>query len=326
MGVASRYRVVSLSPSGEDSYAALIEGRCYPLYFAPWWLDTVIPRGEFVSLVCYDGSHPLAVFVAHQRGRELITPTYCQYAGIYFLDDDLTPYVKQVITQVIHRELSSVVYYHLNYSPRYIDWLGLHWLGYAQTTRYNYVWDITSLLTADDILSAISSSLRKNLKATERAGFVYLSSVPLDRAELIFSSTASYKGYKSDVALMRRLMERGLERSTARVVGIASATGELAMVAFWVEHQGVAYLIGEGTDRSVGGKYQLKVLMLTHYILSRPQTIHTIDFEGSMLEPIAKIYQALGAEQQSYMTITKGWRYHPAILWDKLLGRVSNLI
>lgn len=323
MAGVSRYNIESLSL---DDYKALLEGREYPLYFASWWLQVVMPLDEWVCLACYDAGRCLALFVARLRGGQIVTPPYCQYTGVLFLEDALTSYEKQTIIQVFHYQVPSHTYYHLNYSPDYIDWLGLYWLGYGQSTRYNYVWDVAMLQTAEDIRSAISASLRKNLKSTERAGFVYLPSVQLSDVKGILSSTASYKGYRGDLPLMLRLMHQGLVRGEAQVIGVANAMGELAMVAFWVEHQGVAYLIGEGTDRLRGGKYQLKVFMLMNYILSRRQTIRKIDFEGSMLEPIAKIYQALRADQQSYMTITKGWRYHPRVLWCKLFARWGEKI
>lgn len=314
------YRVVSLEWA---HYADLLEEREHPLYFAPWWLEVVLRSEERICLGCYDGAQCLAVFVARRLGAQIITPPYCQYAGVLFLEDSLTDYDKQRVTEAFHayEVLPRHAYYHLSYPPHYTDWLAHYWLGYRQTTRYNFVWNIAPLPTSEALRQSISRSQRKNLKATERAGFAFLPSVPLTEAERILASTAAYKGYKSDLPLMLRLIERGLTRGSAHIVGVANAEEALAMVAFWVEHQGVAYLIGEGTDRARGGKYQLKLFMLMHYIELCRGRIGLIDFEGSMLEPIAKIYQALGAEQHSYMSIVKGWRHHPLVLCQRLLAR-----
>lgn len=321
MAATERYRIVALDLG---DYTSLIAGYRHPLYFAPWWLEVVLPIGQGVCFACYDEDRCLAIFVARLVGRQLITPSFCQYTGVLFLDEELTPYERQSITQAFHHKLPRHTYYHLSYSPSYSDWLGLYWLGYEQTTRYNYLWSVSGFASQQDIRQAMSASQRKNLKATERAGFVFLPTVSVDEVGRILASTASYKGYKSDLPLMLRLIEAGLERGTALVVGVADAMGQLAMVAFWVEHQGVAYLIGEGTDRAVSGKYQLKLFMLMHYIDMMGKRITHIDFEGSMLEPIAKIYQALGAMQQGYMTITRGQRYHPRVLWHRLLAMWSD--
>lgn len=322
MAASSRYQIVSLDIG---DYATLLDGYSYPLYFAAWWLEVVLPADERLCIACYDAERCLAIFVARQIGAQVITPPYCQYAGILFLEDGLSSYERQCITEAFHRDLAPFSHYSLSYSSFYKDWLPLYWLGYRQTTRYNYVWPVADLSSADLFRQAISSSQRKNLRATERAGFTYLPNVSLDEVGDILARTASYKGYKSDLPLMLQLIERGLELGISQVVGVVNSAGEVAMVAFWVEHQGVAYLIGEGTDRERGGKYQLKIFMLMHYILQIRSRIREIDFEGSMLEPIAKIYQALGAEQHSYMTITKGWRYHPLVLWYKLLAKWSKI-
>lgn len=320
MASASPFIVRSLSP---ESYATLLEGQRHPLYLTPWWLAVVLTEREALRLGCYRGERCVALYTARYTAKQIITPSYCQYTGVYYLDEGLTLYEQQCITQALHAALPSHHYYHVGFAPDYTDWLGLYWLGYRQTTRYNYVWSLAELTSEEAIRQSISSSLRKNLKATVQAGFTFLPSVSTQEALEVLAQTAAYKGYKGDIPLMRRLMDEALVRGAGRLVGIQTATGQLAMVAFWVEHQGVAYLIGEGTNRERSGRYQLKVFMLMNYILLVRSLIDTIDFEGSMLEPIAKIYQALGATQSSYMSITRGRRYSLPFLWHSAALRLG---
>lgn len=302
-------------------YEALLHGHSYPLYYAPWWLSTA-SRGKAVYVASFRADRCVAVLAAALSYGRFITPSFCQYSGILFLDKGLTLYEKQLITQAIHQQLPKHTYYQVNYPPSYTDWLGLHWLSYKQTTRYNYIWDITGITSREELLQSISPTLRKNLKASERAGFVYASNVSIGEAIALLRLTASHKKYRSDFVLQEQLISQSIERGQGQLVGLRTPdTGQLAMVSFFVKHQRVAYLIGEGNDRALSGRYQLKALVLMHYILQEQGGIDLIDFEGSMLEPIAKIYQALGAYQQSYMTISKGSKYSLAGLRARLLRR-----
>ncbi|MDO4692511.1 MAG: hypothetical protein Q4A64_06545 [Porphyromonadaceae bacterium] len=302
-----------------EQYETLLSGLVYPLYYEPWWLAEA-SRGRAFYIACFSGHTCVAVFACILSYGRLITPPFCQYSGIFFLAEGLSLYEKQVISQTIHKELPKHTYYEVNYPPSYTDWLGLRWLDYKQTTRYNYIWDISGITSREELLRSISSTLRKNLKASERAGFVYVSEVSVDEAMTLLRITADHKKYQSDFALQERLIIRSAERGEGQLVGLRTPdTGQLAMVSFFVRHQRVAYLIAEGNNRTLSGRYQLKTLILLHYILQEQESIDQIDFEGSMLEPIAKIYQALGATQQSYMTITKGNKYSLSSIGARLL-------
>lgn len=310
-------RVESLS---SEQYAELMRSRPCPLYYLPWWLQEASSR--LIYLLCSAEEEPLAVLVGElDRGR-MLTPRFCQYTGILYFDPNFTAQQRQNIDRAIVAALPRHRYFHLNFPPSYIDWLAFYWQEYQQTTRYNYSWDVSEIWDRDHFLASIGTTLRKNLKASERAGFVYDPVIASAEALELFAKTSQYKGYRSDLALQARLIERSLGQGVGRLVGLRTREGELAMAAFWVEHIGCAYLIGEGCDRALSGKHQLKCLLLLHYVLERRGRIDTIDFEGSMLEPIAKIYQALGARQQPYMVVYRGRKYSFEFLIGSLRQRL----
>lgn len=322
MASANQYKIV---PIDLELYATLVEGKTYPLYFSPWWLSVIFSDQEAFLLACYDKEGmATALFVAQFLAHQIITPAYCQYAGVHYIEENLSLIEQQAITQAFHQNLPKHYYYHLGFSPDYTDWLGLYWLGYKQTTRYNYIWSIDQFTCEEDVKQSIRGSLRKNLKATIKAGFTYHTEISKEEALLMISQNALYKGYKGDFELMSRLIDESVARGQGHLVGVKNREEVLSMVAFWVEHQGVSYLLSEGTDRRLSGRYHLKILMLTNYLLSVRERIKMIDFEGSMLEPIANMYQSLGAIQTSYMTITRGVRYDPRILWHRLFRWIGT--
>lgn len=303
-----------------EEWQAVLEMHPHPLYYSSWWLDTVA-GGYLQTYICYLGELPLAVSAYLYRYGHIITPPYCQYSGILFLDAGLDRYTQQTIQQAMLDALPRHTYLSIG-SPGGSDWLGYHWRGCRQTLRYNYVWDLRPLGTEADFVASISHTLRRNLKAARRAGFAYApaTTIGLDEAMSLFASTTQYKGYSADLPLLRRLIATALEQGSGVLVGMRNERGQLAMTSFFALHQGRAYLIAEGTDRVLAGKYQLKVLLLMHYVLASYPGLSAIDFEGSMLEPIAKIYQALGAHQETYHRIERGTRRSLSYLLRRLLS------
>lgn len=287
-----------------ETYASLLRGRRYPLYYDPSWLHTILSDDE-ILFGLYRHSICVAVFICQRKYGELINPPFCQYTGVFFLDEGLSQSDKQSICQQIHASLPKHTYFHLNFSPLFVDWLGFYWLGYKQTTRYNYVWDIVHLTTREQILRGMSSYLAKKVQQAERAGFYFDSNIQISDALALFERNGGRKGYQNDWNALKKLLETKNEQPK-QIVGLRSKDGQLAIASLFVVHQSTAYFIAGGHDPSVSKRYFLNSLLLLSYILWQGGDITQIDFEGSMIEPIAKMYQALGAKPQPYMTLSRG--------------------
>lgn len=307
-----KYQARLVSPKEWDEALAQ---RIYPLYYCSWWLSASKP----LLYVCYENERPVALMSCVLSLKRITTPDFCQYTGLYFLDDSLTLNSKQEVERSLFEALPRHNFLQLNYPPNTRDFLGAYWLGYRQTTRFNYVLDIRSLTDEEAFRKSISRSLRQNLKAAERKNFCYKHTLSTTQLLDVLQQNAQYKGYKSNLQTLKRLITKAIERDAADIVGLCTENGSPAMVALFIRHQRAAYLIAEGTNRELAGKVQLKSLMLMHYIQQVKESIDFIDFEGSMIEPIARIYQALGATQQAYHRIERGHKYNLYYLIKRLL-------
>ncbi len=310
-----------------EQYSQLISQTKHSLYFAPWWLKTIKQHttdGELIFYAVNLKNEAVAVFVALYKYQQIITADYCQHLGIHYLNEELSPYKQQQVCLVLHQSLPKHHYFNLNLSPNERDWLPWHWAGYSQTTRYNFVLPIDHIHSEEDFIATINRRLRRNLKASIKAGFSYVNKVDVDEALEIFLYNSDYKGYKTKPELLRALIKEGLKTNNADLVGVKNKDGQLAMVSFFVRCDDRTYFIAEGCYRNLCGKHQLKNVLLMNYILQREANITMMDFEGSMIESIAKIYQAMGAIQESYFTIIKGRRYTPYYIAHKLLSKVNK--
>lgn len=307
-----------------ETYSALISKLEHRLYFAPFWLETIIQNKTNASLLLLEVSTPqetVALFVAMQEAGQIITADYCQQLGICYLSSKLNLHQKQEICLSIHEALPKHDFFHLNFSAKITDWLAWHWLGYKQTTRYNYILPISEIKSTETFIASISKNSRKRIKRNIRDGFSYCNKISISEALPLIMYNADYQGYKHNEKLVKALIERSLANKTGDLIGIRAKNGALAKVSFLVRHQERVYNIFSGNSRNLGGQ-QLKMFLLMNYIIELDEQIKLFDFEGSMLEPVAKIAQAMGGRQEPYFTITKGSRYALPILWHKLLNRL----
>lgn len=317
--VTQPYSVVDLDL---ETWEQILSGRSYALYYAGWWLRAA--AGAMLRLVgCRreaDGA-VVAVSAFVDRHRRTLTPPYCQHTALLIVADGLSQHDRQELQQTLAEELKRRGHYiALALAPEYPDALGFHWVGYELRTRYNYLWEIGGRSVAD-LKASMSRSLRRNLSAAQRAGFIFQGQVSPEVALDLFARSASYKSFSGQWDALRRLINEGQRRNAIRLVGLTSPDGEaLAIVALIVLHDGIAYLMAEGTDRALAQRYQLKPLLLCQYLEHTNDQPRAIDFEGSMIRPIAKIYQGLGATPQTYLSLTHGHAYHPAVVLSRLLG------
>ncbi len=311
----------SVRPVLLEEWETVLEGRSYALYYASWWLREATSGGERLLYVCWrDLIHPVAVLAAVMRYGQIILPAYCQYTDVLFLDEEINATTRQSLIRLIHSALPPHNYLYMHCPPASVDSLAYHWMAYKQTTRYNYVWDVRPYTTVDEALSSITHSLRRNTRVAQRAGYVYDAEISVAEALSIFDYTSRYKGYKADLEILEQLIQVGKGRHQALLVGIRDALGgALAMAALIVVHQRRAYLIAEGTNREVSGRHHLKSLLLIHFVAEHRDEVDFIDFEGSMLEPIATIYQGIGASQQLFHSVWQGRRRNLSYFRKKFL-------
>ena len=312
------YTVVDLDL---ETWEQILSGHSYALYYAGWWLRA--SAGSMLRLVgCLrvaDGE-VIAVSAFVERHRRTLTPAYCQHTALLVVAEGLSQHDLQELQQTLAEELKRRGHYTaLALAPDCLDALGFHWAGYELRTRYNYLWNIGGR-SVTELKASMSRSLRRNLSAAHRAGFTFRESVSPDVALELFARSASYKAFRGQWGILRNLITEGQRRNAIRLIGLTSPNGKaLAIVALIVIHNGTGYLIAEGTNRQIAQRYQLKPLLLCHYLEQTTDQLRAIDFEGSMIRPIAKIYQGLGATTQTYLSLTHGHPYHPAIVISRLL-------
>lgn len=280
------------------------------IFQQPWWLDAVAPN-QWDETVVTRGQEVVArlPFVIRKKyGMTAITmPPLTQHLGPWMRNSS-AKYAhrlseqKEILTELIEL-LPRFDMFRMNFSPEVTNWLPFYWAGYDQSTRYTY------RLERTDEINAIWSQLRENVRRQVRKASRSLEvrdDLSLETFLRLNRQTFERQGidtpYSADTVI--RLDEACSYFNARKMLFAVDAHGQVhaAIYLVWDQHS-IYYLMG-GSDpelRSSGATS----LLLWSAIQEASNEGKAFDFEGSMIEPIERLFLSFGAHQTPYFQISK---------------------
>lgn len=300
------------------------------LFQEPWWLDAVAP-GAWVSLEVRRGQELAArmpIVLRRKYGFRIIrqpplTPTLGPWIGPGggSVAKQLSEQ-KKLFNELID-QLPRWDYFQVNFNHRISNWLPFYWRGFEQTTLYTYILQDTSKL--DRIWRGLQESVRRNIRSAEKQLSIRTDlpvSAFLDLAELTFARQGQNLPFKR--SLFCRIDEACAVRGARQVFFAEDAERRLhAAIYLVIDSEYVYYLLG-GADpqlRSSGAQN----LLFWEAIKFASETGRRFDFEGSMIEPIERVFRAFGAVQVPYLQVYGARPVAKAVLQVFPRGIIANL-
>jgi hypothetical protein len=192
-------------------------------------------------------------------------------------------------------------YFESYFNHRITNWLPFYWRGFKQTTRYTYILDDLSNTAA--VWKGLRAEVRTQIRKAERQLSVRTDlSIDhlLDVVELTFRRQGRQLPFERD--LVRRIDEACLERGARHALFATDAEERIHAALYLVRDAEYAYYLLGGADprlRSSGAQ-----LLLFWEAIRLAETLNLkFDFEGSMIEPIERVFRAFGAVQVPYMKV-----------------------
>jgi hypothetical protein len=280
----------------------------YCLFQEPWWLDAVSP-GQWLSLETRrnDGlAARMPIVLRRKYGFRIIrqpplTPTLGPW--VRPANGPSTKYLgeqRKLFDEIID-QLPEWDYFEANFNHRIGDWLPFYWRGFKQTTLYTYMLQDTSSI--DRLWRGLRENVRRNVRNAEKRVSIR-DDLPvdafLDLAELTFARQKQDLPFKR--ALFHRIDAACAARGARRMFFAEDAERHLhAAIYLVVDAEYVYYLLG-GADpqlRSSGAQ----TLLFWEAIKFASEIGRRFDFEGSMIEPIERVFRAFGAVQVPYLQV-----------------------
>jgi hypothetical protein len=281
------------------------------IFEQPWWLDAVAPNawgaveilrgGEVVARLPYivkkkAGLTALSMPPLTMTLGPWLAPSTAKYANQLGQQ-------KELMTSLIE-QLPPCDYFSQYFHHSVTNWLPFYWQGFEQTTRYTYV--IEALDDPERVWSEFSKKLRWEIRKAQKQLAVRTDVEDIERFLDINALTFKRQGlelpYGRDV--VRRLDATCAEHQARRMFFAEDAQGRIHAAKYVVWHKGSAYYLMGGSDPELR-KSGADSLLTWEAIRFAATVAERFDFEGSMLEPIERVFRAFGGVQTPYLHVTR---------------------
>jgi hypothetical protein len=273
----------------------------YCLFQEPWWLN-LATGGEWEEAVVTNNQGVIAR-LPYRRLRRfgatvLTQPRLTPYAGPWFRPSSAKAAnqfsERQKLTAELLSKLPRYDLFSQNLWPELGDWLPFHWAGFSQSTSYtNWHRDLSN---PEELWRGFLEATRREIRKAQSRVQVVVSD-DIDKLCDLHERTFARQGLAPprERAYLRRVVEGVVRAGHGRLAlaldesGIAHAAN---LVVF--DQRSAHYLIG-GSDpeHRVSGAASLLMWDAIQFAAARSRVF---DFEGSMVEGIARFFRGFGPE------------------------------
>jgi hypothetical protein len=301
--------------NNKSSYRALCdENKNIPLFMQAWWMDAVCGDKKWDVLMYKKNDRIIAVWVYHFIKRfginMILQPQLTQHNGIWIhypenqstcerlsLEKKIITKLEQSIKKVAKNVFSQ------NFSFNITNWQPFYWLGYNQTTRYTY--KINNISNLDKVFNDFHSGKQKHILKAQSHLIV---DFDIDPSEFFDFHVKSWKSKNEIVYYSKHffinLYTKAKEHNQGKLIAIRDKQQNIHSALFTVWDTDTAYYLISAIEpnyRSSGASN----LMIWEAIKFLSNKTRDFDFEGSMLEGVAKANEEFGAKQIPYFMIYK---------------------
>lgn len=290
------------------------ENKSIPLFMQSWWMDAVCNYKDWDVLIYEKNNKILGVLVFYyvkKLGfRIILQPQLTQYNGIW-IDYPQNQTTKQklsfdkLIMSEIIRQLDSMKFsfFQQNFHYSITNWQPFYWFGFNQTTRYTY--KLKNINNIDDVFDNFHFGKQKHIKKAQRNLQVDFDIEPIEFFNFHCNSLKTKNKsvfYSEDFFL--HLYESVMKREQGKIIAIRDDQRNIHSAIFTVWDSKSAYYLISAIDpkyKSSGASS----LMVWEALVFLSDKTQEFDFEGSMIEGVAKANEEFGAEQIPYFMIYK---------------------
>lgn len=265
-------------------------------YAFSWYLDIVSPDWE--ALVSKDYEYVMPLPVKSRYGIPyLVQPVLTQQLGIFSKKDIDETIVEEFIKQIPYFS------YELNLNEFNFNAKALIFPNFILHLNQSY----------DRLNSGFSKNTRRNIDKAAKLNLTIESGLTVETF-LSFYFSVEKHFLSPQEPVLEKLIKKGINEKALSLLGIYSANNELiAALCMLDTADRITYLLPvsspEGKDSSA------MFLLIDHVIQQEAGKEKLLDFEGSRIEGVARLYRGFGAKYHPYYILR---RFRPSFLIGKI--------
>jgi lipid II:glycine glycyltransferase (peptidoglycan interpeptide bridge formation enzyme) len=280
----------------------------YTIFQEPWWLDAVAP-GAWRLLDVIRGGEVAArmpIVVTRKFGFRIIrNPPLTPTLGPWLRASTANPPKRLAMEKELLNDLIDQLppwdYFEAAFHPQLTNWLPFYWRGFQQTTRYTYILDDTS--DPDRVWNGLQDTVRRNIRKARKELSVR-TDLSLEAVLKLTTMTFRREGLALPFSheLVRRIDAACASRDARRMFFAEDMNGRLHAALYVVMDGKSAYYLFGGADPDLRSSGAQNLLLWEAMRLASTRGIK-FDFEGSMVEPIERVFRGFGARQAPYLQV-----------------------
>jgi hypothetical protein len=265
------------------------------IYAFSWYLNVVSPNWEALVTENYEYVMPLPLKTRY-KFPYLVQPVLTQQLGIFS---------KNKITETIVEDfIKEIPYfsYELNLNEHNF---------YGKALIYpNYVLQLDS--SYENLYSNFSKNTQRNVDKALKQNLIIQNTLdPQTFISFYFSVEKKYLSPQQPI--LEKLIESGMAAKAIKIYGVYNAY-QVLIAALCLIHTGnrLTYLVPVSSQ--YGKDVYAMFFLINHLILENCEKNRVIDFEGSQIEGVARLYKGFGAKYHPYYILK---RFRPSFLIRK---------
>jgi hypothetical protein len=260
------------------------------VYAFSWFLDIVADNWD--AIVADDYTFVMPLPSRKKFGiRYVYPPVYCQQLGVF-----------PVPPESIHLALAACLKKHFQYISYQINSSDSSefYEGFSITTKTNLVLNLNK---SYEILSAqYSTHARRNINTAAKAGVRVEKG--LAPAEFIKAKKTADKLSADNYVSLEKLLEYVSAKNKGQVYAAWSAENNLLAAALILADSNRFYYLNAFSTEE-GKKLRAMYAIVDRFISDYSGRDIILDFEGSVLDGLARFYSGFGAENEPYFLIQR---------------------
>jgi len=271
------------------------------VYAQSWYLDKICDRWDALVLGNYQYVMPLT-FRKKMGITYLYQPPFCQQLGIF-----PTP-TKEISRQFLDELCVRFPFAEINLNAMQLP---VESAGTYEKRTNLMLW----LNEAYEVLAGnYSKHTRRKLKKAAKHQLNLVNSISAEEYIRFKKNNASVKLSDKELRALRNILAFSLTRSLGQIYGVYSSGNELCAAAFFIRNkQRVTYL--NAASSAEGKKNYAMYFLIDRFISEHAGKDYLLDFEGSMIPGVARLYEGFGATPETYHQ----FRYNNLPWWIKWL-------
>lgn len=285
-----------------------------PLFFKPWWLTAVCGESWDVALEKKgDDVHGAWVYNLTQKHffKLLLTPKLTPYHGVYIhyppgqKPATKRSFEKKTINALL-KKLPGFDLFDQNLHPDLDNWQPFYWNGFSQTSRYTFT--LNTQKSAAELWEGVNPSIRRAVKkARERSRLKVVESDDVNSFYEVNEQTFDRKNIQPayDLSFFKKLDSAAVNHKARKIFFAVDEDRNIHAACYLVNDEKKLYYLAGGTRPQFKNSEAATLLMWHAIEYAAENKFVQFDFEGSMIEPVARFFSSFGASQVPYHRITK---------------------